>query len=222
MAFDDVPADPSLCDPLPAEPFGVLARWLDEARSGRVQRNPGAMALATVGTSGKPSLRTVLCRGFDPAAGCLVFHTNRRSQKGRELAARPHAAAHFHWDALQRQVRLEGPVGLSPDAESDAYFASRPRLAQVAAWASAQSEPLASREALLAGLAESEARFGRAEGPPIPRPPHWGGYRLFPERIELWVGSEGRAHDRACWQRVLQPEAAGWSGDSWTLTRLQP
>lgn len=222
MTFEDLPRDPSLADPLPAEPFRLLGRWLSEARSEQVQRNPGAMAVATVDAEGRPSLRTVLCRGFDPAAGFLVFYTNRASRKGRDLAARPRAAAQFHWDALQRQVRLEGPVGVSPDPESDDYFAGRPRPSQIAAWASAQSEPLESREALLALLAETTERFGGEDGPSVPRPPHWGGYRLYPESVELWVGSEGRAHDRALWRRALEPEGAGWVGGAWSVTRLQP
>ena len=222
MSFEEVPKDPSLADPLPEEPLALLGRWLEGARSQAVQRNPGAMALATADANGRPSLRTVLCRGFDPKAGFVVFYTNRRSQKGRELAAQPRAAAQFHWDALQRQARLEGPVAPSPDEESDAYFAGRPRPSQIAAWASDQSEPLASRRALLDRLAETAERFGGDAGAPIPRPPHWGGYRLFLERVELWVGSEGRAHDRARWQRVLRPEGRGFVGGPWSLTRLQP
>ncbi len=223
MGFEDVPSDPSLADPLPVEPLALLGRWLAEARSGKVQRNPGAMSLATVDEEGRPSLRTVLCRGFDEEAGFVVFYTNRRSQKGRQLAARPRAAAQFHWDALQRQARLEGPVVPSPDEESDAYVAGRPRLAQIAAWASEQSESFASRAALLERLAETARRFGGDDaGPPVPRPPHWGGYRLFPERVELWVGSEGRAHDRARWERPLRSEGAGFAGSPWSLARLQP
>lgn len=222
MGFEEVPKDPSLADPLPKEPLALLGRWLDEARSQAVQRNPGAMALATADADGRPSLRTVLCRGFDAETGFVVFYTNRRSQKGRELAARPRAAAQFHWDALQRQARLEGPVVPSPDEESDAYFAGRPRLAQIAAWASDQSEPLASRQALLERLARTAERFGGAAGPSLPRPLHWGGYRLFAERIELWVGAEGRAHDRARWERSLEPEGEGFVGGPWSVTRLQP
>jgi len=222
MGFEEVPKDPSLADPLPEEPLALLGRWLDEARSGGVQRNPGAMALATTDSDGRPSLRTVLCRGFDAEAGFVVFYTNRRSQKGRELAAQPRAAAQLHWDSLQRQARLEGPVAPSPDEESDAYFASRPRLAQIAAWASDQSEPVASRQALLGRLGETGERFGGDAGPPIPRPSHWGGYRLFFERVELWVGSEGRAHDRGRWERALRPDGRGFAGGPWSVTRLQP
>lgn len=189
----------------------MLGRWLDEAWAQRVQRNPNAMSVATVGEHGRPSLRVVLCRGFEPEPGYVVFYTDRESRKGSELAAKPFAAATFHWDALQRQARLEGAVVLSPDDESEAYFAGRPRPAQVAAWASRQSRPLGSREELLEKLRETEARFGDG---PIPRPPNWGGYRLVAERVELWVGSEGRAHDRALWER--EPEGP------WRVSRLQP
>jgi pyridoxamine 5'-phosphate oxidase len=211
LRFDDLPADPSLAGPLPASPFTILARWLDEARRQRATPNPDAIALATADETGRADVRMVLCRGFDPADGSIVWYTNRRSRKGRELAARPWASAAFFWDGTQRQARLEGPVAFATDAESDAYFASRPRNAQISAWASDQSEPIASREALLEKLHDTEARFA-GEGP-VPRPPHWGGYRLRAERVELWVGSAGRAHDRVRWERT----AAGW-----TATRLQP
>lgn len=211
LHFEEIPADRSLADPLPASPFEVLSRWLDEAFAKRVQANPSAMSLATVGRDGRPSLRIVLCRGLDAEAGTVAFYTSRDSRKGRDLAACSHAAAVFHWDALARQARLEGPVAPLSDAESDAYFEGRPRLSQIAAWASAQSEPLASRETLLEQLRETEARF--PEGQPVPRPPFWGGYRLRAERVELWVGSTGRAHDRALWRR---------EGDGWTSGRLQP
>ena len=211
LRFDDLPADPSLADPLPASPFAILARWLDEARAARATPNPDAIALATAGADGRPSLRMVLCRGFDAEDGSIVWYTNRRSRKGRDLAARPFASATFFWDAVQRQARLEGLVALATDTESDAYFASRPRNAQISAWASDQSDPIASREALLAKLRDTEARLAQLD--PVPRPPHWGGYRLRADRVELWVGSAGRAHDRVRFERT----AAGWSA-----TRLQP
>ena len=222
MVFQDVPQDPSLADPLPGEPCEILGRWLGEAREQQVQRNPMAMSVATVSPEGRPSLRVVLCRGYEPEPGYVVFYTDRESRKGVELAAAACAAASFHWDGIQRQARLEGPVLLSPDAESDAYFASRPRPSQVAAWASNQSRPMASRRELLDKLRDTEERFGGPEGPPIPRPPNWGGYRIWLERVELWVGADGRAHDRALWQRTLEPAADGFRGGSWTLTRLQP
>jgi pyridoxamine 5'-phosphate oxidase len=211
LRFEDLPADPSLADPLSASPFVVLARWLDEARRARATPNPDAIALATADADGRPALRMVLCRGFDAGGGSIVWYTNRRSRKGRELAARPWASAAFFWDAPQRQARLEGPVAPATDAESDAYFASRPRNAQISAWASDQSEPIASRAALLAKLHATETRFAGTD--PIPRPPHWGGYRLRAERVELWVGSAGRAHDRVSWERTPL---------GWAATRLQP
>jgi pyridoxamine 5'-phosphate oxidase len=222
MIFEDVPTDPSLADPLPDSPFGILGRWLDEARSQRVQRNPTAMSLATVCDEGRPSLRVVLCRGFEPDPGYVVFYTDRDSRKGRALAARPYAAATFHWDALQRQARLEGPVVQSPVAESDAYFAGRPRPSQIAAWSSRQSQPLASREAFLEMLRTTQSRFDAEGTATIPRPPNWGGYRLFVERIELWVGSLGRAHDRALWSRPIEPWEGWFRGGDWSVTRLQP
>jgi pyridoxamine 5'-phosphate oxidase len=211
LRFEDLPADPSLADPLPASPFAILGRWLDEARRERATPNPDAVALATADEAGHPAVRMVLCRGFDPEDGSIVWYTNRRSRKGRELAAQPWASAAFFWDGTQRQARLEGPVAFATDAESDAYFASRPRNAQISAWASDQSEPIASRHALLEKLRDTEARFASTD--PVPRPPHWGGYRLRAERVELWVGSAGRAHDRVRWERA----ARGWSA-----TRLQP
>jgi pyridoxamine 5'-phosphate oxidase len=220
MTFQDIPADPSLQDPLPASPLGLLRRWLDEAQAKRVQKNPTAMTLATVETDGRPAARVVLCRSYDAEQGYLVFYTNRKSRKGLALADTPYAAAVFHWDALERQVRVEGPVVESPDSESDRYFASRPRPAQISAWASEQSQPIASRREFLARLAEAEARFGGAG--PVARPPHWGGYRVFIERIELWVGAEGRAHDRALWRRELDAVEHGIHGGEWAVTRLQP
>jgi len=218
--FEELPTDPSLADPMPPSPLPLLERWLAEARARRVQRNPTAMVLATADADGTPSARVVLCRGFDPERGFLVFYSNRESAKGADLSARPRAAAVFHWDALERQARVAGPVGLSPDAESDAYFAGRPRLSQLAAWASEQSRSVASRRELLELLDRSARRF---EGEPVPRPPFWGGYRLHAERVELWVGSRGRAHDRGLWTRELRDDGAGGlRGGPWSVRRLQP
>ncbi len=222
MTYD--PRDDSLAGPLPDSPFPLLARWLDEGRERSGQRNPDAMVVATIGDDGRPDARTVLCRGLDTEAGAVTFFTNRRSAKGRQLGARPVATAVLHWDALARQVRVTGVVVPSPDEESDAYFARRPRASQIAAWASAQSEPLASRAELEARLAETAARFGGQEaGDPVPRPPHWGGYRIVAERVELWVGSEARAHDRVLWRRTLGDDAGDASGAGpWSHGRLQP
>jgi pyridoxamine 5'-phosphate oxidase len=218
--FEEPPRDPSLADPLPTQPISLLARWFEEASQGRVTRNPHAMSIATVGLDGRPRSRVVLRQGFEPDPGYLVFYTNRDSDKGRELAKTPFAAATFHWDAMGRQVRIEGPIVLSPDEESDTYFDSRPRPAQIAAWGSAQSQPIASRDVMIRRFREREAYFG-SEGAPVPRPPHWGGYRLHFERIEFWIGADTRAHDRACYTRRLGAGGAVVDGN-WTVERLQP
>ena len=217
MAFEEVPQDASLADPLPSEPLALLARWFEDARRDSGQQNPDAMTLATVDAKGTPQARVVLCRGYDAAAGVLTFYTNRRSAKGRDLASRAEATAVFYWDASSRQARITGPVEFAPDAVSDAYFARRPRLSQLAAWASQQSEPLDSRAALLASLEATAERFGGVDADvPVPRPPHWGGYGLRARRIECWVGAAGRAHDRARWER--DPTTPG----GWSVCRLQP
>ncbi len=223
-----------LPDPLPVDPLPIFKGWLDEAFARKVQPNPNAMALATVGADGSPSVRTVLCKGVDLPRGFLVFYTNYNGRKGRELAGNPRAAVCFHWDNLDRQVRLEGPVTQSPAAESDGYFVSRPLESRLGAWSSDQSEPIESRNALLEKAELVRERFGTArqiaEGSiVVPRPPHWGGYRLWPERVELWVGGVGRMHDRAGWVRELRAtQVDGAPGfmpvppGRWSATRLQP
>ena len=209
-----------LPDPLPPDPLGLLARWLEEALKARRQPNPNAMVLATVGPDGKPSARVVLCKDLVPHPGYIVFYTNYHSRKGRELADHPRAAAVIHWDHLHRQVRVEGPVVQSPVDESDAYFASRPWQSRVGAWASQQSDPVDSRQKLVTAVDEVSKRFGTAE---VPRPPHWGGYRLWVDTIELWVEGAGRIHDRARWNRTLgrRPDDSFEVGQ-WNATRLQP
>lgn len=207
---------PPLPDLLPADPMPLLEQWLAEATA--AIRNAIAMALATVDADGRPAVRMVLCRGVDVRDGWLVFYTDRGSDKGRALAANPRAALVFHWDAFEQQVRVEGPVTPAPDADSDAYWASRPREARVAASASAQSHPVESRAAFLARVAETAAR---CDGD-VPRPDRWGGYRVWAERVELWVGQPARAHDRARWVRTLTPAAEGFRGGPWRATRLQP
>lgn len=205
--------DLSLRGDLPHEPFSLLAQWLEEARqSGYV--NPDAICLSTVDVHGGPRARMVLCRGLDRSAGTLTFYTNRESAKGHDLAHRPEATAVFYWDQAGRQAIVSGVVEYAPDADSDAYWAGRPRLSQLSAWASQQSRPIASRGALLARLAAVADRFGGEDADtPVPRPPHWGGYRILARRVELWIGSAGRFHDRAEWTRV----DAGWN-----VVRLQP
>ncbi len=223
MTFEEVPRDASLADPLPVSPLTLLELWLREARERSGQSNPEAMTVATVDASGEPRARVVLCRGYDAQRGELVFYTNRESAKGRELAAHPSATAVFYWDALARQARVGGPVRRADDALSDAYFAGRPRASQIAAWASRQSEPIASRRALLELLHAEAERFGGLDaGDPVPRPPHWGGYVLTAQRVELWVGAEGRAHDRAEWRRALPEHGAGREDAAWQVRRLQP
>jgi pyridoxamine 5'-phosphate oxidase len=204
---------PSLPEPLPDDPLPLLSEWLAEAAA--TIRNSTAMTLATADAGGRPTARMIICRGFDAAAGWLVFYTDRDSDKGRALAARPQAALVFHWDAFERQVRIEGPVTDAPDADSDAYWNSRPPDARAAASASMQSRPLGSRADLL-------ARVAAAGGDRIPRPARWGGYRVWCERIELWVGQPARVHDRARWERALTPAPGGFTSGPWRAIRLHP
>ena len=207
---------PALPSELPADPLPLFESWLKEAFA--EIRNAHAMTLATVDPDGRPSARMVLCRGFDAHAGWIVFYTDRESAKGQALDLNPRAALVFYWDAFERQARLEGPVTLAPDADSDAYWKSRPPDARVAASASDQSRPIESRAAFLAKV-EQEAK---RSGGDTPRPKRWGGYRVWAERVELWVGQPARAHDRALWIRSLSPTDAGFSGGPWRATRLQP
>ena len=182
--------------------------WLAEAVDAGVVE-PNAMVVATADAAGRPSSRTVLLKGYD-AAG-LVFFTNYGSRKGAELAANPYASATFPWYGLHRQVHARGPVRKVDPAESDAYFASRPRGAQLGAWSSPQSTVIAARAELDASFAEYEARW--PEPTEVPRPEHWGGYRLEPEIVEFWQGRENRVHDRLTYRRV---------GDRWVVERLAP
>jgi len=207
--------NPPLPEPLPSDPLPLVAAWLADAAA-RI-RNSTSMALATVDPDGRPTARMVICRGFDARAGWLVFYTDRDSDKGAALAAHPRAAVIFHWDLLERQIRIEGPVTHASGAESDAYWASRPPDARAAATASEQSRPLASRAALLGRVAEAARHGGE-----LPRPKRWGGYRIWAERVELWVGQPARVHDRARWQRALSSEGEGFAGGPWSATRLMP
>lgn len=227
MSLVSEPADDSLADPLPDCPLPLLARWLDDARRAAATPVPDAMALATVDARGEPSVRFVLCRGFDAETGALSFFTSYESPKSRDLDANPVASVVFHWAESQRQARLTGPVARASSEASDAYWARRARLSQIAARASRQSEPLDSRATLLDAMREEAARFGGVDGgAPVPRPPDWGGWTLLPARVELWVGSRGRAHDRAVWDRDLPPadarSRAGLAATGWRSRRLQP
>jgi pyridoxamine 5'-phosphate oxidase len=169
---------------------------------------PTAMTLATVGADGRPSARVVLLKSVGPDG--FVFYTNVRSRKGRELAENHHAALCFHWQALEEQVRVEGIASQVPDAEADAYFATRPRISQLGAWASDQSAPLDEYATLQARLRDAELRF---EGVEVPRPPHWSGFRLAPDRVEFWRNRPFRLHER---------ERYELDGRAWRVVRLFP
>lgn len=215
-----------LPDALPLDPFPLFAAWFAEAATRRIQPNPDAMVVATVDADGRPSARVVLCKHLVASPGYVVFFTNYQSRKGQALSTTPRAAAVFHWDGFSRQVRIEGPVVRSPAAESDAYFATRPVASRLGAWASRQSEPLSSRAALADQLAVAAHRFGIEPGASagnVPRPPHWGGFRLWPDALELWVEGPGRVHDRARWTRTLAPgDASSYQCGPWSGTRLNP
>ncbi len=191
------------------EPLRLFAAWFEEA-SRSEPRDPTAMSLATVDADGLPNVRMVLMKGFDERG--FVFYTNVGSQKGRELNAGGRAALLFHWKSLNRQVRLRGPVARVEDAEADAYFATRPRLAQIGAWASKQSAPLEGRFAFEQSIALHTAKFAIGA---VPRPPNWTGYRLLPLVIEFWQDRPFRLHDRVEFRRSALDEP-------WRKTRLYP
>lgn len=182
------------------DPFALFADWYAEARASE-PNDSNAMALATADAEGHPSVRMVLLKGHGPDG--FVFYTNRESRKAAELAENAHAALLFHWKSLRRQIRIQGPVSLVSDAESDAYFASRSRDSQLGAWASDQSRPLDERATFEKRFEEVKARF---KGGDVPRPPHWGGYRVTPSRIEFWLDREHRLHER----RVFTRTDSGW------------
>lgn len=188
--------------------YGQLRSWFDEAAADPAVLEANAIQVATVDAGGRPSVRTVLAKGLDERG--VVFFTNYESAKGRDLAGEPRAAAVFVWLAHQRQVRLEGTVTRVDRAETEAYFAHRPRESQVGAWASPQSQVVGSRAELDALAAQAEQRFGDG---PIPAPPHWGGYLLAPEAVEFWQGRTGRLHDRIRFRR---------DGEMWVRERLAP
>lgn len=194
---------------LAADPFEQFARWFDVATEADLHE-PEAMVVSTVGDDGMPSSRHVLLKGVDHG---FVFFTNYTSRKGRELEAHPMAAIVFPWNLLSRQVRIEGTVERVTAAESDEYFASRPRDSQTGAWASRQSEVLDDRGVLESRWAEAAARY---EGVEVPRPPHWGGYRVLPRAFEFWQGKPSRLHDR--FRYSADPSVDG----GWRLERLSP
>jgi len=192
---------------LAPDPFTMFGRWFEAARGAGVLE-PNAMVLSTVAADGVPSARTVLLKGL--TAHGFVFFTNYGSRKAVELAANPHCSLLFGWYELQRQVRIEGSASRIPRADTEAYFASRPRDSQLGAWASAQSSVVGSRADLEASYAEAEARFA---GAAVPAPPQWGGYLVTPERVEFWQGRRSRMHDRLAYRR---------EGSAWRTERLAP
>ena len=191
------------------EPFALFQDWLDEATTSE-PNDPNGMALSTVDADGLPNSRMVLLKGHGPDG--FVFYTNTESQKGRELTGQPKAALLFHWKSLRRQVRIRGTVALVSEAESDAYFQSRPRDSRIGAWASQQSRPLESRFALEKAVAGYALKFGVGE---IPRPPYWCGFRITPVQIEFWKDGAFRLHDRVVFRRDSADAA-------WTKTRFYP
>jgi pyridoxamine 5'-phosphate oxidase len=189
-----------------ADPLRLFAAWLEDAVKAGLAL-PNAMTLATVAAGGLPDARIVLLKGLE--AGGFTFYTNYRSSKARQLEAQPAACLVFQWSELERQVRIEGAARKVSAAESDAYYASRPLGARLSAWASEQSAPVASRQMLERAMEEARKRHGEAP----PRPPHWGGYRLMPQRLEFWQGRADRLHDRLRFTR---------EGAAWKIERLAP
>ncbi len=190
-----------------ADPFTQFSIWMNEAIEGGVPE-PTAMTLATVGANGTPSSRVVLLKGFDESG--FVFFTNYDSRKGSDIRRRPDVALSFFWQAMERQIHIEGVAAPVARSESEAYFASRPRESQIGAWASSQSSTVESREKLEEAFEAISSRF---EGSEIPCPVNWGGFRVVPNRVEFWQGRPGRLHDRIEYQLT---------SDRWTIVRLSP
>ena len=223
-------------------PFKIVSRWFNEAVELAWQPNPNNMVISTVQESTQmktaqasvldneaseekvyiPDSRVVLCKDMNIQKGYLVFYSNYQSTKGEQLKLNANASALFHWDNLGRQVRISGKVMKSPVMESEKYYNSRNPLSRIGAWASDQSQRIASRQALVDRVEEEQERFKPA-GENIPRPPHWGGYRLWANKVELWISHPGRIHDRAVWTREVRDQQEDqFHFSNWTSTRLQP
>jgi pyridoxamine 5'-phosphate oxidase len=220
-----------LADPASVEPLQVALAWQSEARAAATQPNTNAMVLATVDARGYPTARVVLAKEIVAVPGYVTFFTNYTSAKGQALDAAPRAAIVMHWDHLHRQVRIEGLIVKCTATVSDEYFATRHWLSRLGAWASQQSQRIDSRASLQQTLDETARRFGLAApvaaqttdpGLTIPRPPHWGGYHLWAESVELWIEGAARIHDRLLYTRTLSRTADGYAPAAWSVTRLQP
>ena len=196
---------------LPNSPFDLFGTWFQDAIDHH-PTEPNPMTLATVGPDGQPHTRIVLLKGWSENG--FVLYSNYRSQKGQDIAQNAKVALQFYWPTLERQIRIQGVATQQSELESAAYFATRPRESQLAAWASAQSESIADRAELEQELRDATERF---EGQNVPKPPHWGGYVVTPDRIEFWQGGAARLHDRICYQRESQS-----AEERWVISRLSP
>ena len=210
-------------------PLLLLQSWLNEAMELDLQPNPHTMAIATSNSQGLPNVRMVLCKEINTEEGYVVFYTNYNSVKSMEIKENPKCSALFHWDKLGYQIRIRGEILQSPNEENDAYFATRSLGSQVGAWASDQSNPVENRQALDDQFQQILDRFNLTNESitrneqKIPRPPHWGGYRLWIEEVEFWLNRKDRLHDRLHFKRSLTISSKGIeTGDNWTVKRLQP
>ena len=210
-------------------PLLLLQSWLNEAMELDLQPNPDTMAIATSNSQGLPNVRMVLCKEINTEEGYVVFYTNYNSVKSLEIKENPKCSALFHWDKLGYQIRIRGEILQSPDEENDTYFASRHLGSQVGAWASNQSNPVEDREALDDQFKKILDRFNLTgesitrNEQKIPRPPNWGGYRLWIEEIEFWLNQKDRLHDRLHFRRALNISSEGIETEKkWTVKRLQP
>ena len=210
-------------------PLLLLQSWFNEAMELDLQPNPDTMAIATSNSQGLPNVRMVLCKEINTEEGYVVFYTNYNSVKSMEIKENPKCSALFHWDKLGYQIRIRGEILQSTDKENDAYFASRHLGSQVGAWASNQSNPVEDRQALDDQFRKILDRFNLTSESitrnekKIPRPPHWGGYRLWIEEIEFWLNQKDRLHDRLHFRRALTISSEGIKTEkNWTIKRLQP